>query len=42
MPAPTKLTLDLILTEALAILRSEGLDEVTLRKLAALVGVEAP
>lgn len=42
MPAPTKLTLDLILTEALAILRGEGLDEVTLRKLAARLGVEAP
>lgn len=42
MPAPTKLTLDLIVAEALAILRSEGLDEVTLRKLAARLGVEAP
>lgn len=42
MPAPAKLNLDLILVEALAILRSEGLDEVTLRKLAARLGVEAP
>lgn len=42
MPAPSKLNLDLILTEALAILRGEGVEEVTLRKLAARLNVEAP
>lgn len=42
VPAPAKLNQDLILTEAVAILRDEGLDEVTLRKLAARLGVEAP
>lgn len=42
MPAPAKLNLDLILSEAVAILRDEGLYEVTLRKLAARLGVEAP
>lgn len=42
MPAPAKLNQDLILTEAVALLRDEGLDEVTLRKLAARLGVEAP
>jgi TetR/AcrR family tetracycline transcriptional repressor len=42
MPAPTKLNQELILSEAVAILREEGLDEVTLRKLAGRLGVEAP
>lgn len=42
MAAPAKLNRDLILDEAIAILREEGLEEVTLRKLAARLGVEAP
>jgi len=42
MPAPSKLNLDQIVDEAIVLLREEGLDEVTLRKLAARLGVEAP
>lgn len=42
MPAPAKLSEEMILIEAIALLREEGLDEVTLRKLAARLGVEAP
>lgn len=42
MPAPAKLNEEMILTEAIALLRDEGLDEVTLRKLAVRLGVEAP
>lgn len=42
MAAPSKLNQELILEEAIAILRDEGLEEVTLRKLAARLGVEAP
>lgn len=42
MPAPAKLSQETILLEAIALLREEGLDEVTLRKLAARLGVEAP
>lgn len=42
MAAPAKLNQELILGEAISLLREEGLDEVTLRKLAARLGVEAP
>lgn len=42
MPAPAKLSEEMILVEAIALLREEGLDEVTLRKLAARLDVEAP
>lgn len=42
MPAPAKLSEEMILSEAIALLQEEGLDEVTLRKLAARLGVEPP
>ena len=42
MPAPAKLNLERILTESIRLLRDEGLEEVTLRKLAGRLGVEAP
>lgn len=42
MAAPAKLNQEQILSEAVSLLREEGLDEVTLRKLAARLGVEAP
>lgn len=42
MAAPAKLNLDLILREAIALLQEEGLDEITLRKLATRLDVEAP
>ena len=42
MPAPAKLSLDVILDEASAILHAKGLEAVTLRELASRLGVEAP
>lgn len=42
MPAPAKLSLDAILDEAIELLRTEGLDAVTMRQLAERLGVEAP
>lgn len=42
MAAPAKLNREMILGEAVSLLREEGLEQVTLRKLAARLGVEAP
>lgn len=42
MAAPAKLSEETVLNEAIALLQDEGLDQVTLRKLAARLGVEAP
>ncbi|WP_263588053.1 TetR family transcriptional regulator [Sphingopyxis sp. GC21] len=42
MAAPAKLNLDLILDEAIALLQEDGLDDITLRKLATRLDVEAP
>lgn len=42
MPAPSKLTLERILDEAVTLLSEEGLDRVTLRGLAGRLDVEAP
>lgn len=42
MAAPAKLNLDQIVEEATALLRDEGLERITLRRLAARLEVEAP
>lgn len=42
MAAPAKLSHDLIVNEAIVLLRDDGLEKVTLRRLAARLGVEAP
>lgn len=42
MPAPAKLNREQIVDEAIALLREDGLEKITLRALAARLGVEAP
>lgn len=42
MAAPAKVNLDQIVEEAIALLRDEGLEKITLRRLAARLEIEAP